>query len=157
MATEKKGKKVTELIKRSRHEDLPASVGLVKLVRSELRHDLKAMEKRIDSKLHKIDEKFHKIDEKFHKMDERMSGLDSRMSGLDGRMDSLEAKMEENIASTHRIEAIVEEQRSENRIVLDGIKAMIEKQERVDERMDQFDQTLQFLAKSQNKKSAPTL
>ncbi len=87
------------------HDDLPASVGLVKEVRAELKSDIKSLE---------------------HKM---------------------ESKFEQVIAIVHRTQTLMEEQRSENRIVLDGIKALSERHERVDGRLDGFELTLQVLAK----------
>ena len=86
------------------HSSIPASVGLVQEVRNELKAEIKVVDKKVDS--------------------------------LENRIDSLENKMESKFAEVlvvmHRTQVIVEEQRSENRIVLDGLKTVLDRQDRVE-------------------------
>ena len=88
-------KKQTRL-RKSGHDDLPASVGLVKSVRDELRADTAGLEHRIN------------------------------------------AKFQEILTVVHRTQVIVEEQRSENRIVLDGLKTVIDRQDRFETELRQL-------------------
>ena len=76
--------------KSMRHDDVPASVGLVKKVRKELRAEIQ------------------------------------------GARHELGAKIEKTIVAVHRVEVLMEEQRGENRIVLDGLKLFLERQDRVE-------------------------
>lgn len=79
------------------HKNAPASTGLVKEVRNELRAQTRALEHRLNS-----------------------------------RLESIEANTQETLASVHRIQVIVEEQRGENRIVLDGLKTLADRQDRLE-------------------------
>ncbi len=79
------------------HNALPATVGFVKEVRSELKSEIRSVAARLDS-------------------------MDAKW----------ESKFQEILAVSHRTQAIVEEQRGENRIVLDGLRTMIERQDRIE-------------------------
>jgi hypothetical protein len=102
-------------------------VGLCKEIRAELRADIKSVDHKVMSVDHKVMSVDHKIESLNHKMD---------------------SKFEEVFAVAHRTQTLMEEQRSENRIVLDGIKALSERQDRVEERLDGFQRTLHVLVKA---------
>ena len=117
-----------ELKKNLTHDTLPATMGFVKEVRNELVCRMEAMEHRLDgkisgsdAKISGMDGKFSSLDAKVSGMDGRLSSLDAKVSGIDGRLSSLDAKVSETLAAVHRNQALMEEQRSENRIVLDGL------------------------------------
>ena len=109
---------------RSSHDDLPTTVGLVKQVRLELRHDIRAIEKK----------------------------LNSRLIAHDSQFESLKTRMEEHIAISHRTQVLMEEQRSENRIVMDGITALretfMERFKQTDDQINKFHHTLQLVVKA---------
>jgi hypothetical protein len=65
-------------------------------------------------------------------LDSKISTLDSKYSTLDSKISTLDSKIEKTIGNTHRIQVLMEEQRSENRIVLDGLKNMMERQDRLE-------------------------
>jgi hypothetical protein len=94
---------------RTRHDDLPASVGLVKEARAELGTEIQRVRTDIQSVRNEI-----------------------------------QAVRQEVVAEIHRTQALMEEQRGENKIVLDGIKALMERQDRVEEEKE-FQETLQIL------------
>jgi outer membrane murein-binding lipoprotein Lpp len=93
----KRKKTSPSTIKRLSHNTMPASVGLVKEVRNELKSDISSLEHKVDS--------------------------------LEKRMDS---KFEQVIAMSHRTLTLMEEQRGENRIVLDGLQTLNERQDRME-------------------------
>jgi hypothetical protein len=86
------------------HDTVPASVKLVKTVRNELKADIQSVQ----------------------------SELKAVESRLDSKISTLDSKIEKTIGNTHRIQVLMEEQRSENRIVLDGLKNMMERQDRLE-------------------------
>ncbi len=98
--------KKTELtnLRKRRHTDLPATIGLVKEVRNELRSEIR----RLDSKIGSLDSK-----------------IDSVESTLSG-------KIQEVLVAVHRTQALMEEQRGENRIVLDGLKNLMDRQDHLE-------------------------
>jgi hypothetical protein len=105
---------------RTRHDDLPASVGFVKEVRAELIAEIKSVDRKVVSLEHKMESRFERVESRF----------------------------EQVLAVVHRTQTLMEEQRSENRIVLDGIKNLSERQDRFEDRLDGFERTLQVLVKA---------
>jgi hypothetical protein len=102
----KKSKIPLAKLKDITHDSMPASVKLVKEVRDELKADLGALEHRINSKF----------------------------SAVDSKVELIQSELKEVKSSARATQVLMEEQRSENRIVLDGIKTIIEKQERLERR-----------------------
>lgn len=107
------------------HDDLPASVGLVKAIRSELRSEIRAVSKRIDS----VDKKIDSVEKK---IDSVGFSMESRFLSLESRFDATDAKIESGQATTDRMLVLMEEQRSENRIVMDALKTVLDRQERME-------------------------
>lgn len=86
------------------HDNVPATVGLVKEVREELRSEIRSVDHKVDSLEHK----------------------------LEAVRSELKASIEDLKVSVHRTQVLMEEQRGENKIVLDGIKTLIERQDRLE-------------------------
>lgn len=147
---EKSKQLIGQDIRKLSHADLPASVGLVREVRAELGAEIQAVEHRLGARIMGVE----------NSLSSRMNSLESR---LDSRMDSLESKiviqgkemdqkfevmngqLQQVIASTHRAEVLMEEQRSENRIVLDGIKTMIDRQNRTETDIQEIRESIRGL------------
>ena len=141
-------KSVPEYIKKLTHDSVPASVGLVKAVRNEMDARFDIVDARfdaVDARFDAVDARFDAVDARFDSVESKMSEMDlrlnARIDGLDkslnARIDGLDAKFtskfNEVLVSVHRTQVLMEEQRSENRIVLDGIKNVIERMDRVEE------------------------
>ncbi len=92
------------------HKDLPASVGLVKEVRSELIAEIRAVK----------------------------YGLEGEIDSLRGEIGCLRGEVHKIKSSIHRCEALIEEQRNEARVVLDGIKNLSERQDRAEDEMKEL-------------------
>lgn len=148
-------------IRKKSHDDLPATVRLVKEVRSELRAETRALGSKMDGKFKKVDGRFNemesrfkKIDARFNEVDARFNRVDARFADIDARFDKVDARfaevdarfdkvdgrfndMDSNFqllrADVHRTMVLMEEQRAENRIVLDGLKVVIDRQERIEQ------------------------
>lgn len=119
-------------IKALTHDTVPASVKLVKTVRSELRADIRSVQSELKAVESRLESKIFALDSKISKLDSKISTFDSKISTLDSKVSTLDSKIEKTIANTHRIQVLMEEQRSENRIVLDGLKNMMERQDRLE-------------------------
>ena len=120
MAKKKKMQDAELLPLRTSHDDLPTTVGMVKHVRLELRADIRGIQ-------------------------HDMKAMEKRMTG---RMDTLDGKVEQVISAVNRVQVIVEEQRSESRIVMDGLTTIIERMNRHDAQIDEFRHTLQIFIKA---------
>lgn len=88
----------------------------------------------LDAKIDRLDLNLNsKLDSKFDALVASMSAVESK---LDRRIDGLEATLESRWqqyqAGLYRIEVIVEEQRNENRIVLDGLRTVLDRQDRIE-------------------------
>ncbi|MBI1860665.1 MAG: hypothetical protein HYR96_07085 [Deltaproteobacteria bacterium] len=63
--------------------------------------------------------------------------LIARIESVDKKMEAgfknVESQMQQMLVQTHRTLALMEEQRSENRIVLDGYKSVMERMDRIED------------------------
>jgi hypothetical protein len=84
------------------HDSVPASVGLVKEVRDELRAEIRSVDHKVESLRHE----------------------------LKAEICEVKGSVEQVLVAVHRTQVLMEEQRGENRIVLDGLKTVIDRQER---------------------------
>jgi hypothetical protein len=105
---------------------LPASRKLLQLTRAELRADTRAL--RSD-------------------MRAGFSQVDARFSQVDARFSSIDAKLEQVISEVARIGALVEEQNSNNRVVLEGLTGLWHRQERVEGRVDDVEKFVRLIGR----------
>ena len=127
---------VASQIRGMRRDELPASVGLVKAVRSEILAETRSVEKRLESKIGALDSK--------------IGLLDSKIGLLDSKIGAVTASVEQVLSNVHGIRALVEEQRSENRIVLDGLKSVIDRQDRAEVEAKEFRVTFTVFLNARN-------
>ncbi len=116
--------------------DVPATSGMLSGVRIELierieqsREEANANSLRLNAKIDAVDAKVDAVDAKVDavnaKIDVVSAELKAQMHGMQGQM--------------ARIEVLVEEQNSRNKVVLDGITALLSRQSRVEERLDRLE------------------
>ena len=141
---EKKTATKSQLLKRMTHRDVPATVGLVLAVRDELLVETKSIRHGLDELNHKIDSVDVKLTGKIDSLGYDMSAMESR---LEGKILALDSRL-------HGMSILMEEQRSENRVVLDGIKTMIERQDRVEEETREARETLRVFIRANREKEA---
>lgn len=99
----------------TRHTDLPATVGLVNEVRDELKMEIKGEVGSLRGEMNIFKAEMYAFREETR----------ANFSKVDSKLDLL-------MAAIHRTQALMEEQRSENRIVLDSYKLLWQKQEQID-------------------------
>ncbi len=102
-------KKLPSAHKRSPHDDLPASVGLVKAVRDELRSEIRAVSIELKTEL--------KVE---------IGAVRGEIGGVKSEMHHLQGEV-------HQMRVLMEEQRGEDRIVMDGLKMLFDRQSRIEE------------------------
>lgn len=83
-----------------------------------------------------------RLEAKIDHTDARMSEMEKR---INGRFSVMEGKFDQVLSKVHGIQVLMEEQRSENRVVLDGLKSFIERQDRMEDEHKDFRHTLQLL------------
>jgi hypothetical protein len=105
-----------------RTKDLPATQGMLTLARSELKADVRELRAEMNARFSQMDAKF-----------ERVLGAVHHVA-----------------AEVARIGVLVEEQNSRNRIVLEGLTGLAQRQDRVESRMDEVEKTVQSIARSRS-------
>ncbi len=125
----------------SRTQDLPATQGMLQLVRSESKADLRELRSEMKSGFKKIDASFNQIDARFNQ-------IDARFNQNDSRFDATDAKLERVLSEVSRIGILVEEQNSRNRVVLEGLTGLWQRQDRVETRLDEVEKLVQSFSRA---------
>ena len=140
--------------------DLPASHGMVLDLRNEMVSRFDKMDQKfdqVDKKFDQVDKRFDAVDKRFDQVDKRFDEVDKRFDQVDKRFDEVIARIDEGRAEMRAMyhEAMLkfEEQRSENRIVSEGYSSLSQRQDRLETRMDGFDDTLRSLRRSRSKQT----
>jgi hypothetical protein len=107
-------------------KDLPATQGMLQLVRNELKSEMKAGFGQVDARFNQIDARFAQFESKFAQVDSRFEQILSEIS---------------------RIGILVEEQNSRNRIVLEGLAGLWQRQDRIESRVDDVEKTVRSIAR----------
>jgi hypothetical protein len=107
-----------------RSNDIPATLGMLHLVRDELKSDISSLE--------------FKMSRGFLKVDSRFAEVTSEMSGLKADI----AEMKSNML---QMRILAEEQRAENRIVMDGLTSLFSRQDRCEIRIDSVEKLVRNL------------
>jgi hypothetical protein len=109
-------------------KDLPATQGIVHLVRNELKENIKGMRSEMNGR--------------FKEVDARFSEQDSRFKSIDARFDHVDAQLHDIRAEIIRLAVLVEEQNHRNAIVLEGLSGLFNRQERVERRTDEMEKVV---------------
>ena len=153
----------------SNSRELPATQGMLQLVRTELKADIGELRSEMksglsqidarfsqvdakfndmESKFSQIDSRFSQIDSRFNQIDSRFNQVDSRFKQVDSRFDQMDSKFERVLSEVARVGVLVEEQNSNNRVVLEGLTGLWQRQERVECRVDDVEKLVQSIARS---------
>ena len=140
--------------------DLPASHGMVFDLRNEMvsRFD-KVDEKfiQVDKKFDQVDKRFDQVEKRFDQVDKRFDEVDKRFDEVDKRFDEVKAEIRESRAEMRALfsEAMMkfEAQHAENGVVLEGYHNLSQRQDRLETRMDGYDDTMRSLRHSRSKQT----
>ena len=103
--------------------DLPATQGMLQLVRTELRSEMKAG--------------FSNVDKRFDEVRAMIHDLSATVHGLSASVHRVEASVHQASADVAHQSMLAEEQNSRNLIVLEGLTGLGQRQTRVELRMDE--------------------
>lgn len=123
----------------TRSRDLPATQGMLHLVRNELKSDSRSLRSEMNSRFNEVDARFNQIDARFNQVDARFKEVDARFNRVD-------SKLEKVLSEVSRLAFIVEEQNSRNQIVLEGLSSLFHRQDRVERRMGEVENLIHDLA-----------
>ena len=110
-------------------KDLPATHGMLHLVRSEVKSDIRELRSEMNAQFRKVDARFNQVDARI----EELTGAIHRLEG-----------------TVSRIGILVEEQNSRNQVVLEGLTGLYQRQDRLESRMDDVDSTVRSIARARS-------
>jgi len=82
--------------------------------------------------------------------DELKADIRSLEHKMESRSKETDAKLEKMMAAIHRTQSLMEDQRGDNKAVMDGIKNVIDHLKSTDARVDEMERTIKFLARSKS-------
>lgn len=109
-------------------DDVPATQRHLELVRQELKSDITSFHLEMRAGFQAMDARFQSIDARFFDMDSRFTKIDGQFLAIDARFERLESIL-------LSMKAMMEEQNSRNRYVLDGYNFLFDKAERSEKRL----------------------
>ncbi len=113
-------------------DDIPATKGHLELVRQELKSDITSLKLSMESN-------FHALESKFLVIDSRFNYFDSKFEGIDAKFKDVGSKFEKIMSILFEMKAMLEEQNSRNRVVLDGYAHLFDKSVASDTRIENLE------------------
>ncbi len=114
------------------HARMPATVQLVCEVRDELKADIVSVREEVNSVRHEVNSVRHEVNSVRHE--------------LKAKINEVKSDIQKVLSSVHRTQTLMEEQRSENRVVLDGLITVNEHQNRIELELQDMQKTIGLLA-----------
>ncbi len=108
-------------------KDLPASQGMLQLVRTELKADIRSLSSEMKAGFSQMDARFKQVDSKFNQV---------------------QSQLDHVLSDVARIGFLVEEQNANNRVVLEGLTGLWQRQERVETRVDDVEKFVRWIAQT---------
>lgn len=140
-------------------KDLPVTHEMLFAVRDELKELIKVESKKndarfkdIDAKFDHIDARFDNIDAKFKNVDAKFKSIDAQFKNIDARFDRVDSNIAEIKSMFHQSMLRFEEQRSENKVVLEALQGLAHRQNRLESEFVQVNETVRSLAKAKSTK-----
>jgi chromosome segregation ATPase len=131
-------------------DEVPVTRGMLTGVRTELfqridqgREEARAENQRLDGKIDAVRAEIHELRAELKGDIHR---LDATIHEVKAEIHEVKAEIHEVKAGMARIEVLVEEQNARNRSVLDGITALLSRQNQVEQRVVQVEDTVRKLA-----------
>ncbi len=116
-------------------------------------HGMKADIHEVKTEIHGMKADIHGMKADIHEVKTEIHGMKAEIHGMKAEIHEVKAEIHEVKAEIHevkagmaRIEVLVEEQNARNRIVLDGITALLSRQDQVEQRVTQVEETVRKLA-----------
>lgn len=134
-----KAKSRSELKFPTQSKDLPATQGMLQLVRSELKSEMKAGFRNVDSKIEQVHSDVARVGSDVAQVRSEVAQVRSDVA----RLSSEVAQVTSEIA---RVGLLVEEQNSRNRIVMEGLTGLFQRQDRVELKVDEVESMVQSIA-----------
>lgn len=87
-------------------------------------------------RFHELKSEIHEVKVVIHEVKSEIHGVKSEIHGVKSEVHGLKAQISQLDKSMHRIALQVEEQNNRNKIVLDGLSQLFERQERIEKKVD---------------------
>ena len=113
--------------------------------------DVDAGFKRIDARFGKVDAEFKRIDARFGDVDAGFKRIDAQFGSVNARFNSLDGDIADIKSMFHQSMLKFEEQRSENRVVLEALHGLAQRQDRVESEVVEVRDLVRSMAKAKTK------
>jgi chromosome segregation ATPase len=115
-------------------------------VKAQLASEIGGVKAQLASEINGVKAEINGVKAEINGVKAEINGVKAEINGVKAQLDTMQAGLHEMKATVARICFLVEEQNARNRIVLDGLTAMIQRQDRQERRMDQVEETVLALA-----------
>jgi hypothetical protein len=138
---------------------MPATQGMLVLVRDELKHLIAAPEERVTAKIVETNARLDRVEARLDAQDAKLEAFkrhfDARLDAQDAKIEAfmhrVEAALEEQRAFVTRILALAEEQRSHSAVAIEAITLMIGRQDRQEKRTNELEELVYAFVRGQRK------
>jgi hypothetical protein len=109
----------------AKDDDQPATRKMLRLVRDELRSDIRSFG-------HRMDSGFLEQNSRFTSMESKFTSLDSKFFSIDAQFAELRSQIMELVASVRYTNIMIEEERANRQSVVEGHQLLWQRQERME-------------------------
>ena len=120
--------------------ELPATRGMLGEVRNELLERIDQSKDELRGEIHQVKDELRG---EIHQVKTELSQIAIGLHAVQGGLHAVRADMA-------RIAFLVEEQNARNKVVLDGLVAVISRQDRLEQRMDTVEETVRVIASARS-------
>ena len=121
--------------------DLPVTQGMLHLVKGELKADIRELRSEMNAQ-------FHGIRSEFHSVRSDTERVQSEVHGLRNDVERVMQVVHRVASEVARVGVLMEEQNSRNQIVLEGLTGLIQRDNRIETRIDEVEKTIQAIGRS---------
>lgn len=122
-------------------EDMPVTQSVLNEFRQEIKHDMTSIKlevKQVESHLKQVESHLKQVESQVKQVEHQVKQVESQVKQVESR---LESKIETVLSVVHRTHALIEEQNSRNRYVLDGYTSL-------NDRLDNHENEIQNIKKT---------
>jgi chromosome segregation ATPase len=119
-------------------------------VRTELLERIDQVKNELKADIHEVKADIDGVKAEIHGVKAEIHELRAEIHGVKAEIHGVKAEIHEVKAEVARIAFLIEEQNARNKVVLDGLMAVIDRQDRTERRMDTVEETVRALASARS-------
>lgn len=124
-------------------DELPVTRAMLSAVRTELLERVDQVQNKLEAKIHEVRAEVQEVRAEVH-------ALKAEVHGLKAEIHEIKADIHEIKGGMARMMLLLEEQNARNKVVLDGLVAVMARQERTETRLDRVEEMVRSLASARS-------